>query len=231
MKIGILQTGRSPEEMRARHGDYDDLFKRMLAGRGFEFETYPVLDGVFPKDVHAAGGWLVTGSKHGAYEDHDWIPLLEAFLRDAYAAVVPIIGVCFGHQILAQALGGRVEKYKGGWSVGPADYGDDRIIAWHQDQVVELPEGAEVVGSSEFCPYAMLSYGDRAFTVQPHPEFSAGFLADLVAARGAILPDHIARGALERLGQELTSARYADLFDAFFRRDRSGTQRRDGTRG
>ncbi len=101
MKIGILQAGRSPEELRDRHGDYDDMFRRFLDGQGFEFVTYPVLDGVLPNSVDDAEGWLVTGSKFGVYEDHDWIPPLEDFLRQAYAQAVPIVGIYFGHQILA----------------------------------------------------------------------------------------------------------------------------------
>lgn len=221
MKIGILQTGRSPEEMRDRHGDYDDLFKRLLAGRGFDFITYPVLDGVLPTCATDADGWLITGSKFGAYEDHDWIPPLEDFLRDAFARSVPIVGVCFGHQILAQALGGKVEKFAGGWAVGPAEFDSrdriDTIMAWHQDQVVELPDGAEVLASSKFCQYAMLGYGDRALTVQPHPEFTAEFMADLIACRRDVLPGHIADQAAANLSADLTSPRFAELFEDFFK--------------
>ncbi|PHR54349.1 MAG: glutamine amidotransferase [Robiginitomaculum sp.] len=232
MKIGILQTGRTPEEMRDDHGDYNNLFERMLAGRGFEFITYPVLDGVLPGDVHDADGWLITGSKFGAYEPHGWIAPLEEFLRQSYSANVPIIGVCFGHQILAQALGGKVEKYAGGWSVGAIDYtlkdqrDADTFMAWHQDQVVELPDGASVIGSTDACRFAMLAYGDRALTIQPHPEFTAGFMTDLVAARADVLPDHIARKAISSLEKPLTSARIADQFEQFFKKNRGSVDAR-----
>lgn len=226
MKIGILQTGRTPEEMRDVHGDYDDLFKRLLDGRGFEFITYPALDGVLPDTVNDAEGWLITGSKFGVYEDHDWIEPLEDFLRRAYTASVPIIGVCFGHQILAQALGGKVEKFTGGWQVGATDYRGsggqgDRIMAWHQDQVTRRPPDAKLVGSSDFCENAMLAYGNRALTVQPHPEFTSEFLADLLDARRDVLPEHIAEGAAASINDTLTSSDYADKFAAFFRRERS----------
>ena len=93
MKIGILQTGHCPDDLLAKHSDYDDFFRRFLDGNGFEFDTYPVLDGVFPHGVDDADGWIITGSKFGVYEDHDWIPLLEDFLRDAYAAALPIVGI------------------------------------------------------------------------------------------------------------------------------------------
>ncbi len=215
MKIGILQTGRSPDELRERHGDYDDMFRRLLGGRGFQFITYPVLDGVLPESVRLADGWLITGSKYGVYEDHDWIPPLERFLREAYAASVPIVGICFGHQILAQALGGRVEKFSGGWSVGLKDYALDgfpagaRLAAWHQDQVIEPPADATVVGSSPFCRYAALVYADKAYSIQPHPEFNCDFVADLVTARRSILPNDIAEQALASLDKETSSAEIA----------------------
>jgi GMP synthase (glutamine-hydrolysing) len=226
MKIGILQTGRSPEIIREKHGDYDEFFKRYLDGRGFEFVTYPVLDGVFPKSPHDADGWLITGSRFGAYEDHDWIPPLEAFLRETFDAQLPIFGVCFGHQILAQALGGKVEKFSGGWSVGPttyesAQFGDQNIVAWHQDQVTQRPEMATVVGSSDFCENAILAYGDQALTIQPHPEFTAEFMDDLLETRGKNLPEHIRDGAVAAKDVPLTRVSFADAIEAFFKKQRS----------
>jgi GMP synthase (glutamine-hydrolysing) len=174
--------------------------------------------------VHDADGWLITGSRFGVYEDHRWIPPLEDFLRRTYAAAVPIIGICFGHQILAQALGGRVERFTGGWSVGPQTYalegmpGEVHIMAWHQDQVVEKPAMARVVGTSAFCRYAALAYGERAITLQPHPEFTASFLADLVAARRSSLPASIAEGALATLDRPLASPAIAARIEAFLKR-------------
>ncbi len=225
MRIGILQTGTSPEELKPRHGDYDDLFRRMLGGRGFSLTTYPVLDGVLPDDVHDADGWLITGSRFGVYEEHDWIPPLEAFIRDAFAAAVPIVGICFGHQILAQALGGTVKKFDGGWSVGAATYesengAQETMLAWHQDQVTRIPAEAKVIGSSDFCANAILAYGNKALTVQPHPEFTPEFLTDLLAARRAILPDHIADQAVARMNEPLTSGDFANRIEAFFKAER-----------
>ena len=118
MKIGILKTGHAPDIVRDELGDYDAMFARLLGGHGFSFDPYDVVDEEFPVGAHAADGWLVTGSKHGAYEDHPWIAPLEQLIRDIRAADRPLVGVCFGHQIIAQALGGTVVKHPaaGAWA-------------------------------------------------------------------------------------------------------------------
>jgi GMP synthase (glutamine-hydrolysing) len=226
MKIGILQTGRAPEELRQKHGDYDGMFARLLAADGFEFEAYPVLEGVFPAGPDACDAWVITGSRHGVYEDHPWIPPLEYLLREAYAKDIPIVGICFGHQILAQALGGKVEKFAGGWDVGLTTYevtnevGDAetlRLNAWHQDQVVRPPNDARVIGSTDFCKYAALAYGKKALTIQPHPEFNAGYMRDLIEARRDVLPGDVAERGLASVSPETDSTRFAEWVIGFLR--------------
>ena len=118
MKIGILQTGRSPETLQKNFGDYNDLFMKLFKQQDFEFTTYAVIDSIFPKTPTEMDAWLITGSRHGAYEKLSWIPPLENFIRSAYKTKIPIVAICFGHQILAQALGGKVEKFKGGMKCG-----------------------------------------------------------------------------------------------------------------
>lgn len=188
MKIGILVCGHAIPEVAETHGDYANWFETLLDGNGFEFVHYDVESMEFPSDIHDCDGWLITGSRHGAYEDHAFIPPLEDFIRKAYAAPVPIVGVCFGHQIIAQALGGIVEKYDGGWAVGRQEYqfdghGDIALNAWHQDQVMQLPKDAQVIAGNDFCKNAGLVYGDRIFSVQPHPEFSNPIMAQYVELR------------------------------------------------
>ena len=230
MRIGILQCGQSPAQLRDELGDYPDMFMRLLAGRGFDFRIWHVEAMEFPDSAHAAEGWLLTGSRHGTYEDHPFIPPLEALIRDIHEAGVPMVGICFGHQIIAQALGGKVEKHPDGWAVGPQEYDFDgralRLNAWHQDQVVSLPPEAQVVGRNGFCENAALVYGDRAFTVQAHPEFGDDFIRGLIAHRGSgVVPQDLLDGALARMGGPVDADHLADRIEAFFRQPRSSIKR------
>ncbi len=232
MLIGILQTGHAPDALAPEMGDYPDMFQRLLAGNGFTFKTWGVVDGAPLPGIHEADGWLITGSRHGAYEDHPWIPPLEAFIRAAYAGHVPVVGICFGHQIIAKAMGGRVEKYAGGWSVGPTDYdfGSEklRLNAWHQDQVVAKPEAAEVIGTSGFCENAALLYDDRMMTVQAHPEFRSDFIDGLIRTRGkGVVPDPLLEAAEAKLAEPLQDKTMAARIAAFFKQPRE-TQRKAG---
>lgn len=225
MRIGILQCGIAPPQLRDQSGEYPDMFKRLLDGRGFDFCSYHVEAMDFPGDVHDADGWLLTGSRHGAYEDHAFIAPLEDFIRRARAAEVPMVGICFGHQIIAQALGGTVVKHPGGWIVGAQDYDFDgqpvTLNAWHQDQVVTLPDGAAVAGRNAGCANAALVYGDWAYTVQPHPEFDDAFIKGLMETRGkGVVPDDLLDRARQRLDQPKGAAAIADRIEAFFKQPR-----------
>lgn len=226
MRIGILQCGQSPAQLKRDLGDYPDMFVRLLAGRGFDFTTWHVEGMEFPQDIHDADGWLLTGSRHGAYEDHAFIPPLEDFIRRVHDAGVPMVGICFGHQIIAQALGGTVVKHPGGWAVGAQDYdfGGQPVTlnAWHQDQVVALPPGAQVAGRNAFCENAALIYGDRAFTVQAHPEFGDDFIQGLMDTRAkGVVPDDLLAGAAARMGQADGASLLVDRIEAFFKQPRA----------
>jgi GMP synthase-like glutamine amidotransferase len=226
MQIGILQTGQAPDALKGDLGDYPDMFERLLSGHGFTFQTWHVEGMAFPASVHDADGWLITGSRHGAYEDHPFIKPLETFIRDAYAAHVPMVGICFGHQIIAQAMGGRVERYAGGWSVGATDYdfGGEKVTlnAWHRDQVVEKPANAEVIATNDFCTNAALLYDDRTFTVQAHPEFKADFVDGLMRTRGpGLVPDDLMAAARARLADPIQDRSMAAQIAAFFKQPRA----------
>ena len=238
MRIGILETGEVAEDLRARHGDYPAMFRGLLsqADPTLDFLTVRVVAGEMPARPQDADGWLLTGSRHGVYDGLPWIEPLEAFLRDCVAARVPVVGICFGHQLLAEALGGRAVKSDRGWALGVQDYEivarpswlthvPDRfaVRALHQDQVVALPDDATVLARSPQCAVAAVAYGDPedpdAVSLQPHPEFGAEFMDALLALRaGTAFPTEAADAARATLARPVDSDAWARLIVDYLHR-------------
>lgn len=239
MKIGILETGRLPDELSRKHGDYPAMFERLLrsADPEIEFAVYHVTEEQLPQDIDECDAWLVTGSRHGVYDTLPWIEPLKRFLKNAYDSDIPVVGICFGHQILAEALGGRAVKSNKGWGLGVQRYTVHRKPGWmtgidgevslnaiHQDQVIQLPEDAEVLAGSEFCPYAVLAYRGSAMSIQPHPEFPADFLQDLIEHRAVAFSEAEADAALASLGTPIHTRQVAEWIVRFLE-ERLGTHR------
>ena len=222
MRIGLLQCGHIRDSVAETYGNYPALYARLLAGHGFDWAVYDVEAMQFPASIHDCDGWLISGSRHGAYETHDFIPPLEEFIRDAHENAVPLVGICFGHQIIAQALGGKVEKFAGGWAVGHTEYqleGETvHLNAWHQDQVTRIPQGATTIGQNAFCQHAALIYDAPIYSIQPHPEFEGGLVAayaDLL--RGSLgLPDALMDRARALKDAPDDNARLGQRIAAFF---------------
>ncbi len=225
MLIGILETGDVAEHRRGAHGGFADMFRTLLGRHGFEFRVWRVVDGELPSSPDQADGWLITGSKHAVYQDLPWIAPLEAFVRAVYAAGVPLAGICFGHQLMAQALGGKVVKSEKGWGIGPQTYdsaetgGKITVLASHEDQVVEKPADAEPIAASAFCEFAGLAYkGGPAISYQPHPEFTRAFSTQLITERrGALYDPEEADAALARMDAPLDSEWMGERMARFFR--------------
>lgn len=222
MHIGILITGHAPETLQPRYGDYDAFFARLLDGHGFRFSHWNVVDMEFPTGPSECDGWLLSGSRHGVYESHPFIAPLEGFVRACHAARRQMVGICFGHQIMAQAFGGRVEKFAGGWTVGRQAYRlggtTYHLNAWHQDQVVDVPPGAALLGTSDRCAIAALSYGPFAMSVQPHPEFDDTVFAEFLDVRGPdVLSRELEDQARATLGSRHDAPALAQRLAAFFK--------------
>ncbi|MFL6722226.1 MAG: type 1 glutamine amidotransferase [Sphingomonas sp.] len=199
MKIAILETGRPPGRLADQYGDYPAMFAAMLGPR-FEIETLNVAAGQLPTLPTAYSAYLITGSPAGVYEPLPWIEPLLDFIRSADRA--KLVGICFGHQAMAQALGGEVIKSPKGWGAGLQRYevihpqrwtnGEREVAipASHQDQVVVQPPGTTVVAASDFTPFAGLAWTDRpAISFQFHPEFSPAFAKALIEKRYDVVPN------------------------------------------
>ena len=198
MKVAILETGRPPGDLADQFGDYPAMFARLL-GDGFEIEAFDVAAGELPHHgEHDA--YLITGSPAGVYDPLPWIDPLQRFIRSAKDS--KMVGICFGHQVMAEARGGHVEKSDKGWGAGLHRYTVVRSEPWidtagtiaapasHQDQVVVQPPNTDVVAASDFTPLAALAWTDRpAISFQFHPEFSPAFAKALIEQRYDVVPD------------------------------------------
>jgi len=233
-RITIIETGLVSEPTRARFGSFPHMFERMIrtADASVEVDTVSALDGKPLPDPTTLQAILLTGSPAGVYDDLDWIAPLEDFVRAAYAAKTPMAGICFGHQLMAQALGGIVRKSGKGWGIGRHVYdiapgngiidGERIAIATsHQDQVIEPPSGARTILSSPFTEHAGLLYGNgAALSVQPHPEFDTGFAHLCCDIRKGHAPDELIAQAKASLAEPVDNARLGGAITRFLTRGR-----------
>lgn len=228
IKVGILETGAPPRALAEQFGSYPAMFERLLAAPDFEFASFDVRDQA-PPPVETCAAYVVTGSAADAYGADPWILDLSKFLVAAKGRAA-LVGVCFGHQIMARAFGGKVIKSPKGWGVGLHDYALRGVEPWmkpgplisvpasHQDQVVELPPGADVLAGNDFTPYGMLEYGDQpAISIQLHPEFDPAYAKALIEGRRGLYAEGQADAALESLDKPNDCQRVGDWIVQFLR--------------
>lgn len=240
MNLTIIETGLVPAPIRDQFPDYPEMFRQMFAriDAGISCNTVSVINGEALPDPATLGAVLYTGSPAGVYDDVPWIAPLMDFIRSAAAAQTPQVGICFGHQAMGEALGGKVIKSEKGWGVGRHTYDLVQCPDWaggecppslsvavsHQDQVVALPPGASVLARSEFTPYAGLAWqGFPAISFQCHPEFEPEYSAALYRARrGASLSEAEADGAVASLAGEDDRRLLAGWIAGFLRQTSRG---------
>lgn len=226
MHIGLLEcddvVGRFPEI----EGGYRDMFAALLPHASFSY--YEAHRGELPRAPDECDAWLCTGSKYSVYEPHAWIERLSAFIRGVRDAGRPFVGICFGHQMLAHALGGKVAKSPYGWGVGVLEVDILTHEPWmqpplpalrlhhmHQDQVERLPPGAVVLGRSNHCEIGIFRAGTRMLGIEAHPEFTTAFSGALIRARREHIGEQRADQALASLSQSTDAPTVAKWISAF----------------
>ncbi len=223
LTVGILKADSVLEQFQPAHGDYPGMIEEVLrlAADSLEvpvtFRTYDVEHGEYPRALDECDGYVITGSKKSVYDDEPWIFKLGEFVQALHDAKKKTVGLCFGHQLIAHFLGGLTEGAEAGWGVGihgsnmVAEKGymnpvmqDYNLIVSHKDQVKVLPEGAELLATSDFCPNSMFQLGDHMLGIQGHPEFRPEYSADLMNMRREILGEETYQRGVASLENELS---------------------------
>lgn len=232
MKLTILQTGDVPAPLRQNFGPYAKMFETMFnqTGRDFSYDVIKVSDGAPLPSPGSVEAIVLPGSAAGVYEDHAWLTPLREFIRQSYTARTPMLGICFGHQIMADALGGDVRKSDKGWGLGRHRYEMRQrpsfmqtaptsfaVACSHQDQVIVAPRDSEVILSSDFTPNAGLAYRNgAALSFQAHPEFDDDYALALAELRRGDAPDRVIDKAVSSLSTPSDSRAMASCIAAFF---------------
>ena len=214
MNLGLLGCDDVPVRFRHLGGTYREMFDALLRPHLPELRLtwFDAHLGMLPPAVDACDAWICTGSRYSVYEDRDWIVSLKGFVRELHLARATYVGICFGHQMLAEALGGKVAPAAQGWGVGVHDMTIVRSEAWmqpleahcrlqymHADQVQSMPPGAALLARSDHCPVAMFGVGDTMLGIEGHPEFPASYAEALLLDRR------------ERIGSERVDAALSSL--------------------
>ena len=218
MKIGILKCDSTNEHFREEHGDYQDWYKSLFQSvePSLEFETYDVILGEYPKNLRDNDIYLISGSRYGVNDGDKWIDDLEKFVLELQHRKHPLIGICFGHQMIAKALGGKTELASQGWGVGVQNYQkiltepwmvpdlkQFSILSFHKDQVTKLPEGAVLIAENDFCPYSAYYIGEWLISFQGHPELTKDYVRALLHQRENILGQEVLESGIKSLEKQI----------------------------
>ena len=231
MHVGLLACDEVAERFRHIAGGYQQMFERLLSPHipGLRITRFDVHAGHIPADARACDAWITTGSRASVYDDTEWIRSAETFVKKVADSDRPFVGICFGHQLLARALGAEVKRAPSGWGVGVLPMHLVREAEWmtparstvrmqymHADQVTEPPDGASLLGESPHCPVAMFQSGPRLLGIEAHPEFPAVYARALIEDRRARIGERAAEDALARVDEPADSAVVGSWIARFF---------------
>jgi len=203
MKLGMLICDHVQDALQPEFGDYKSMFKQLLehSPMQIEIEYFYAIDGQLPENIDVCDVYMTSGSKWSVNDNFPWIKNLERFIKQLYEGKKGFVGICFGHQLLAKALGGKVERSDNGWGIGvsnsqvvieqdwmiPSQATLDMVVS-HQDQITELPVDSQILLSNSFCPYGMIQVGKHFLGLQGHPEFSHEYSRALMNTRKDSIP-------------------------------------------
>lgn len=231
MHLAILMTNTDESAFAQAHPKDGEKFAALIHAvrPDWTCDVFDVKDGVFPEDLAAFDGVMVTGSPASVHDNEPWIGRLLDLIREIVAAGVPLFGACFGHQAIAMALGGKVETNPGGWVFGltTADIVDPapwmtplgRELAQygaHIEQVTKPPADARILIGSAACPVGGFAIGSRVYTTQNHPEMSSDFASALIEEYAAKLPEDVVTQARASLSASADYETFAETIARFF---------------
>lgn len=222
MKIGLLACDHIQKDF----PDYPILFKDLLPQ--YSYEIFNVCDGLFPRSASDCDAWIITGSKYSVYDEIDWINKLKGFVRQIAKANKYCIGVCFGHQMLGEAMGGNVRKSEKGWCVGIHEFETLERENWMnpnhakinllmscQDQIQTLPPNSRILAKSAMCPVGIIKIGEKMLGIQGHPEFSADYVKSLMENRENRIGTETVKAGIDSLTLPLHSNVVAQWINNF----------------
>jgi GMP synthase-like glutamine amidotransferase len=222
LKIGLLKCDTITGKLREILGDCSDAFITLFARYAPDifFQVYDIQNGDYPDSLDECAGYLATGSRYSVYDNDPWILRFRDFVAELYRNEVKFVGICFGHQMIAEALGGKVSKSDRGWGIGGKNVRIIKKKSWmqpeldsyslllsHMDQVNELPEGGEALGTNEHCPNSMFTVGDHILGIQAHPEYTTAYAEALMLSR----LDRIGRELVEHAQESLEEETHQDI--------------------
>jgi GMP synthase-like glutamine amidotransferase len=232
MKIGLLKCDTVREELLHIAGDCSDFFVTLFSqcAPDLSLKVYDVQLGIYPDAIEECDGYITTGSANSVYDDEPWIHRFRDYVRELHERRTKLVGICFGHQMIAEALDGKCEMAPNGWGVGiktvriiskkpwmKPELDSYNLIVSHLDQVSCLPSGAEILGTNEHCPNAMYAVGDHFLGIQGHPEFTTPYADALVLSR----IEKIGQPAVDEARESLSNEVHADILttwiETFFR--------------
>jgi GMP synthase (glutamine-hydrolysing) len=201
-KLAIIKTGSTLSEVHQRFGDFEQWFIQSLGPSRFDFDVYAVHEDQHPPaDIQGIDAVVVTGSPAMVSHRHAWSERTAAWLAEFHQSQKPMLGVCYGHQLIAHALGGKVGPNPNGRAMGTRSIEildqDDQLLGrfspqqsfqvTHVEVVLEPPSGAKVIACSPNDPYHGLHFGGLSWGVQFHPEFDIDIMACYIQLRASVL--------------------------------------------